>query len=64
MQPIDLVSAVKELHKLGSQELSKLIRDADNDTIQWAASDGSPKQVGRFYVESYYLSLSIQIIFF
>lgn len=44
-KPIDLVSAVKELHKLGSQELSKLIRDADNDTIQWAASDGSPKQI-------------------
>ncbi|KAI7728869.1 hypothetical protein M8C21_029784 [Ambrosia artemisiifolia] len=45
MQPIDLVSAVKELHKLSSQELSKLIRDADNDIIQWTTDNGSSKQI-------------------
>ncbi|KVI12443.1 hypothetical protein Ccrd_009123 [Cynara cardunculus var. scolymus] len=44
-QPIDLVSAVKELHMLSSQELGKLIRDADNDTIQWTTSNGSSNQV-------------------
>ncbi|KAK9055803.1 hypothetical protein SSX86_026888 [Deinandra increscens subsp. villosa] len=44
-EPIDLVSAVKELHILSSQELSKLIRDADNDIIQWTASNGSSKQI-------------------
>ncbi|KAL8236255.1 hypothetical protein R6Q59_017336 [Mikania micrantha] len=44
-EPIDLVSAVKELHILSSQELSKLIRDADNDNIQYTASNGSTKQM-------------------
>ncbi|KAI3800970.1 hypothetical protein L1987_29070 [Smallanthus sonchifolius] len=44
-EPIDLVSAVKELHILSSLELSKLIRDADNDIIQWTASNGSSKQI-------------------
>ncbi|XP_071697080.1 nodulin homeobox-like [Rutidosis leptorrhynchoides] len=42
---IDLVSAVKELHRLGSQELNKLLRDADDDAIQWTSSDGSSKQI-------------------
>ncbi|KAJ0778763.1 putative nodulin homeobox protein [Helianthus annuus] len=44
-QPIDLVSAVKELHMLTSEELSKLIRDANNDIIHWTAHDGSSKQI-------------------
>ncbi|CAI9297204.1 unnamed protein product [Lactuca saligna] len=44
-QAIDLVSAIKELHTLSSQELSKLIRDADNDTIQWTTSTGSSNQI-------------------
>lgn len=44
-QAIDMVSAVKELHILSSQELSKLIRDAENDTIQWTSSNGSSKQI-------------------
>ncbi|KAL4572084.1 hypothetical protein LXL04_018853 [Taraxacum kok-saghyz] len=44
-QAVDLVSAIKELHSLSSQELSKLIRDADNDTIQWTTSDGSSNQI-------------------
>ncbi|KAJ0758462.1 putative nodulin homeobox protein [Helianthus annuus] len=44
-EPVDLVSAVKELHILSSHELSKLIRDADNDTIQWTSSNGSSKQI-------------------
>ncbi|KAI3773109.1 hypothetical protein L6452_04308 [Arctium lappa] len=42
---IDLVSAVKELHMLSSQELGKLIRDAENDTIQWTTSNGSSNEV-------------------
>ncbi|CAI9261763.1 unnamed protein product [Lactuca saligna] len=37
--------AIKELHTLSSQELSKLIRDADNDTIQWTTSTGSSNQI-------------------
>nr|XP_043621676.1 nodulin homeobox [Erigeron canadensis] len=45
-EPIDLVSPVKELQTLSSLELSRLIRDADNDTIQWTSSDGSSKQIG------------------
>lgn len=44
-QAINLVSAVKELHMLSSQELGKLIRDADNDTIQWTTNNGSSNQV-------------------
>lgn len=44
-QAIDLVSAIKELHTLSSQELSKLIRDADNDTIQWTTNNDSSNQI-------------------
>ncbi|PWA57671.1 sequence-specific DNA binding transcription factor [Artemisia annua] len=43
--PIDMISAVTELPTLSSQELSKLIRDAENDTIQYTTSNGSSKQV-------------------
>ncbi|XP_076888605.1 nodulin homeobox-like isoform X2 [Bidens hawaiensis] len=45
LQPIDLVSAVKDLHILSTLELSKLIRDADNDIIQWTDSNESSKQI-------------------
>lgn len=50
MQPIDLVSAVKDLHTLSTLELSKLIRDADNDIIQWTDINESSKQVGKVYI--------------
>ncbi|GJY50305.1 nodulin homeobox isoform X1 [Tanacetum coccineum] len=43
--PIDMISAVTELPTLSSQELSKLIRDAENDTIQYTTSNGSSKQI-------------------
>ncbi|XP_076889034.1 nodulin homeobox-like [Bidens hawaiensis] len=47
-QPIDLVSAVKELHAFTSQELTNLIRDAlnnNNNNIHWTTSNGSSKQI-------------------
>ncbi|XP_059625773.1 nodulin homeobox isoform X2 [Cornus florida] len=40
-QVIDLISAVKELHGLSSQELSKLIRDSENNTLQHLTESGS-----------------------
>lgn len=58
-QAIDLVSAIKELHTLNSQELSKLIRDADNDTIQWTTSNGSSNQID---LESLARYLSVHLI--
>ncbi|VFQ68622.1 unnamed protein product [Cuscuta campestris] len=42
---LDLVSAVKGLHALNSQELSRLIRDAVNNIIRHTTPDGSNVQV-------------------
>ncbi|GKE50568.1 hypothetical protein Tco_1481826, partial [Tanacetum coccineum] len=50
--PIDMISAVTELPTLSSQELSKLIRDAENDTIQYTTSNGSSKQVDKCRIPS------------
>nr|GMD18557.1 nodulin homeobox isoform X1 [Ipomoea batatas] len=43
--PLDLVSAVKGLHTLGSQELSRLIRDAENNILRHSTQNGSSVQV-------------------
>ncbi|WCJ21437.1 sequence-specific DNA binding sequence-specific DNA binding transcription factors [Euphorbia peplus] len=40
-QVIDLISAVKELHVLSSQDLNKLIRDSENFTIHFRTEKGS-----------------------
>ncbi|XP_062171968.1 nodulin homeobox isoform X2 [Alnus glutinosa] len=40
-QAINLVSAVKELHGLSSQELNKLLRDSENFTIHYPTEKGS-----------------------
>ncbi|XP_059429522.1 nodulin homeobox-like isoform X2 [Corylus avellana] len=40
-QAIDLISAVKELHGLSSQELTKLLRDSENFTIHYHTEKGS-----------------------
>lgn len=40
-QVIDLVSAVKELHGLTSQELGKLLRDSENFTIHYVTEKES-----------------------
>ncbi|RXI05184.1 hypothetical protein DVH24_006441 [Malus domestica] len=40
-QVIDLVSAVKELHGINSQELNKLPRDSESFTIQYVTEKGS-----------------------
>ncbi|CAK7348222.1 unnamed protein product [Dovyalis caffra] len=40
-QVIDLISAVKELHGLSSQELNKLLRDSENFTIHFHSEKGS-----------------------
>ncbi|XP_020541226.1 nodulin homeobox isoform X3 [Jatropha curcas] len=40
-QVVDLVSAVKELHGLSSQELNKLIRDSENFTIHFQTEKGT-----------------------
>ncbi|KAG8656856.1 nodulin homeobox isoform X2 [Manihot esculenta] len=39
-QVVDLISAVKELHGLTSQELNKLIRDSENFTIHFQTEKG------------------------
>lgn len=39
-QVIDLISAVKELHGLNSQDLYRLLRDAENFTIQYLTKKG------------------------
>ncbi|KAJ9184038.1 hypothetical protein P3X46_007822 [Hevea brasiliensis] len=44
-QVIDLISAVKELHGLASQELSKLIRDSENFTIHFQTEKGSQLKI-------------------
>ncbi|XP_024032046.1 nodulin homeobox [Morus notabilis] len=40
-QVVDLISAVKELHRLNSQELNRLLRDSENFTIQHVTEKGS-----------------------
>lgn len=44
-QVVDLISAVKELHGLTSQELNKLIRDSENFTIHFQTEKGSQLKV-------------------
>jgi hypothetical protein len=44
-QVIDLISAVKELHGLSSQELNKLLRDSENFTIHFHSEKGSTTKV-------------------
>ncbi|KAM7521537.1 hypothetical protein LguiA_011439 [Lonicera macranthoides] len=44
-QAIDLISAVKELHGLSSQELSKLIRDSENNILHCTTENGSSVQI-------------------
>ncbi|KAK8644053.1 hypothetical protein V6N13_013326 [Hibiscus sabdariffa] len=39
-QAIDLISVVKEIHGLNSQELNKLLRDSENFTIHFVAEKG------------------------
>ncbi|KAJ9543446.1 hypothetical protein OSB04_023153 [Centaurea solstitialis] len=41
MQAVDLVSAVTEWHAISSQDLSMLIRDAENGNIRWTKINGS-----------------------
>lgn len=44
-QVIDLVSAVKGLHTLNSQELNKLLRDSENFTLQYTTEKGPSLQI-------------------
>lgn len=44
-QAIDMISAVKELHVLNSQELNKLLRDSDNFVIDCSTVKGSSIKV-------------------
>ncbi|PIA59875.1 hypothetical protein AQUCO_00400623v1 [Aquilegia coerulea] len=44
-QPIDLNSVVEELHGLNSQEISKLLRDSENYTLQRCTEGGSVIQI-------------------
>ncbi|XP_028052139.1 nodulin homeobox-like isoform X1 [Camellia sinensis] len=44
-QAIDLISAVKELHRLSPQDLSKLIRDSENNILQTVTESGSSFQI-------------------
>lgn len=45
VQVMDLISAVKELHVLNSQELNKLLRDSDNFVIDYLSVEGSSIKV-------------------
>lgn len=49
-QVIDLVSAVKELHGLSSQELGKLLKDSDNFTIQYVTEKESLLKVSHHHI--------------
>lgn len=42
---VDLISAVKELHGLSSQELGRLLRDSENFTIHYLTRKGSSSKV-------------------
>ncbi|XP_062087013.1 nodulin homeobox isoform X2 [Humulus lupulus] len=44
-QVIDLISAVKELHGLSSQELNKLLRDSENFIIHHVTEEGSDVKI-------------------
>ncbi|KAL5714039.1 hypothetical protein ACHQM5_016053 [Ranunculus cassubicifolius] len=44
-QPIDILTAVEELHGLGSQDLNKLLKDSENFVLQLSSEDGSKVQV-------------------
>lgn len=49
-QVIDLVSAVKELHGLNSQELGKLLRDSENFTIHYVTEKESLLKVSHHHI--------------
>ncbi|XP_057964013.1 nodulin homeobox [Malania oleifera] len=44
-QAINLISAVKELHRLSSQELNKLLRDSENFILHYHTENGSYMQI-------------------
>ncbi|KAI9073558.1 hypothetical protein K1719_044462 [Acacia pycnantha] len=44
-QVVDLISAVKELHGLSSQELSRLLRESENFTIHYLTRKGSSSKI-------------------
>ncbi|XVF70907.1 hypothetical protein PTKIN_Ptkin11bG0200200 [Pterospermum kingtungense] len=44
-QAIDLVSVVKEIHGLNSQELNKLLRDSENFTIHFVTEKGLEEKI-------------------
>ncbi|XP_054793939.1 nodulin homeobox-like [Prosopis cineraria] len=44
-QVLDLISAVKELHGLSSQELNRLLRDSENFTIHYLTRKGSMSKI-------------------
>ncbi|KAM5563872.1 nodulin homeobox [Rosa sericea] len=56
---IDLVSAVKELHGLNSQELGKLLRDSENFTINYGTEKESSLKID---VEKLASSLPLHLI--
>ncbi|PRQ26234.1 putative Homeobox domain-containing protein [Rosa chinensis] len=58
-QAIDLVSAVKELHGLNSQELGKLLRDSENFTINYGTEKQSSLKID---VEKLASSLPLHLI--
>ena len=53
LQPIDMISAVKEFHALSKEDLSKLIKDGKNGNIQWTKANVTSFEVGRFYIQSF-----------
>ncbi|XP_028756976.1 nodulin homeobox [Neltuma alba] len=44
-QAVDLISTVKELHGLTSQELNRLLRDSENFTIHYQTRKGSTSKI-------------------
>lgn len=56
---IDLVSAVEEFHKLSIQDLSKLIREAENGTIKFTKHNGSLLEIN---MESLAKNLAVHLI--
>ncbi|XP_050388253.1 nodulin homeobox isoform X2 [Argentina anserina] len=59
LQVIDLVSAVKELHGLNSQELGKLLKDSENFTIHYVTAKESLLKID---VEKLASSLALHLI--
>ncbi|KAJ3681095.1 hypothetical protein LUZ60_015584 [Juncus effusus] len=44
-QNIDIVSAVQEFNVHNSKDLSKILKDSENFTLNWKTEDGSSKQI-------------------